>query len=32
MIKIERQNFNLRVNTLKVYAVLLLEEIVFYSN
>jgi len=32
IITAERNNFNIRVNTLKIYAILLLEEIQFYSN
>lgn len=28
----ERTNFNIRLNTLKIYATLLLEEIQFFSN
>ena len=32
IITAERTNFNIRVNTLKIYATLLLEEIQFFSN
>lgn len=32
IISAERTNFNIRVNTLSIYAILLLEEIQFFSN